>query len=502
MSAPRNKAAIAPATLAAIIALAFVAEAAAQTGEEAVCGIDPNETYAFTGGRPQRNTTHSGTTRPFEPQGDNNYRLALQFHSEPGDEVAERWIWTLKAWPCPTRQPANFAVTEKDVAAKGDLIWSPAFCAKTELSGTPGAPSVFSSRFPLSRQLRQLGVVDGRDDTAPNWCKVSDYHRAAAVNRTSGTKIYAPERAGAHQNFLKGVNSVVALGFVRTLRAFKQRSLDSCTGFFVARDLILTNRHCVCPGGGEGNLFAAMCPDEEPFRSATANEESHLAQFESLNEVQDASNAGGDWKAWTRIASNEEDAPTFQKVAPLLLGSRIAGGPGEPENPLDYALLRVHPDKELPGRIIVPAKLSRAGVAEGMALAVPQYPGNYPFSVNYDSNCKVFPGAHAFAAAKDGYVLHGCDTARGSSGSPVFLRDFSAVVGLHSCCALTADAVRTRPEAPKDDTPADAIDKSNLNRFVSMRSIICDVKKRSAALYDEIALAQGWADGAALDCTP
>jgi hypothetical protein len=98
------------------------------------------------------------------------------------------------------------------------------------------------------------------------------------------------------------------------------------------------------------------------------------------------------------------------------------------------------------------------------------------------------------------FVGHGCDTHGGSSGSPVFRRDLSGVVGVHYCCTKSTDSAAFKllsedgasPEDLKRDHPELAGAATIANEFAPIRRIVCDIKRRDAGLFDEIARGQAW----------
>jgi hypothetical protein len=170
---------------------------------------------------------------------------------------------------------------------------------------------------------------------------------------------------------------------------------------------------------------------------------------------------------------------------------------GPTHRPLDYALLRVN-RAEQPDLDLTVARLARAAPPGPGDLAVPQYPGNYPYAINYDKNCRDFGPVQSHGGETYVFSPHGCDTAGGSSGSPVFTRDMSEVVGVHACCSLVGDAARMvepgEPARPADDKAVVAADPGEVNQYVPMQLILCDIKARDPDLFREIAASQGWTE--------
>jgi hypothetical protein len=101
---------------------------------------------------------------------------------------------------------------------------------------------------------------------------------------------------------------------------------------------------------------------------------------------------------------------------------------------LDYTLFSVRSFRSIArfGYLLVDTRAPKAG----QELYVPQHPSGDPTKIaigsgsELDGNCAVVdPSYRGYADGTD--LSYYCDTAGGSSGSPVLSRDTNAVIGLH-----------------------------------------------------------------------
>lgn len=489
-------------TFAALIACH--ASAAAQPSEESLCGVVP-DAYEF-GARETADTFAllEGQKKVLRLADGGAFRMALRF-----PEGAGTGGWKLAVAP---GLGAPYEIDAARLARHGRDVLSPIFTGAVEVSLSEGAPEPVITVFALDGVPgRQLGVVDGESGTFPNWCRVAEYQGAEAGQppnvRPAGAKVYSP----GPENFRTAINSVAAIGIVNgAWGRSRDKYLSLCTGFFVAPDLVITNRHCLCP---TGDASALHCQPADAQRPQVMELQALTAEGASPAYLENVDRAGGtttqSYKVWTRVASADQaEAPDFEAVVPRLIG----GAPGS-KRPLDYALLEVNAAELPAGAIIRPARLAPGvALAAGTALAIPQYPGNYPYAINYDGNCRIFAvdgetARRRYERDSEGrlvganyfFARHGCDTAQGSSGSPVFLRDLSAVVGLHACCwNQSDDLARVDPEGGEDrtsDAPLDGeIDDRDVNRFVPLADILCDIRERDGELFERIRREGIWGD--------
>jgi hypothetical protein len=121
--------------------------------------------------------------------------------------------------------------------------------------------------------------------------------------------------------------------------------------------------------------------------------------------------------------------PTLLKPTKVLGDQVIAT-----DERLDYTLFSVRSFRSITrfGYLLLDTRAPRAG----QELYVPQHPSGDPTKIAIDSrteldgNCAVVdPSYHGYADGTD--LSYYCDTAGGSSGSPVLARDTDAVIGLH-----------------------------------------------------------------------
>lgn len=471
--------------------------AALQTGAAAaaavppVCGIDPNENYFFSGGFLPSHSLSDLNRNETETIGrpmTGNLRLIvrrLAASEEQGDGTI-----TLQCESCPPPDDAPFRISPDDFDNADESVWSRVFFGAVTVKAGPAAPRVAIDAYAVTgKAQRQLGVIDAGPLTRPNWCKVRDFQGGEAgppgARTEAGNLVYAP----GESNFSAAANSVAAIGFiVGTHQRNNEKQIGLCSGFFVTPTLVITNRHCVCPAEPDN-----PCPNEPEFTSTNLYEES---AWNRANEQQYARS----FRVWSRVAAREQsEAPSFQDARLV-----FAGQAPHSEAPLDYALLELSP---LPGLQINPGVLSaRKALTPGETLSVPQYPGNYPFSINYDSNCEIFAnadgGVEVIRLNANGHpseyphALHGCDTGRGSSGSPVFTRDLSEVIGVHNCCWSSNNDVRLGEQGVTDDQRVEG-NPGNPNRFILIGRILCDLKERAPDIFKKLEHEGKWSHGGA-----
>lgn len=150
-----------------------------------------------------------------------------------------------------------------------------------------------------------------------------------------------------------------------------------CTGFLLAKSLLLTNQHCI-QNDDEARSTVAEFKYENPNPKPS---QYHVLKLEAVNKA------------------------------------------------LDYALVRVD---RAPGEQfkLVDISLVAPGITEKMNLAVIQHPAGRP-KMAAIKDCKI-DGLDRMGVAQAGTDFgHSCDTLGGSSGSPVFAWSNRKVVGLH-----------------------------------------------------------------------
>lgn len=188
-----------------------------------------------------------------------------------------------------------------------------------------------------------------------------------------------------------------------------------CTGWFATPTLMITNSHCAEPNASRAIV-----------------------------------------RVWVRRgrdvdfgAKDRFDAPTFQTADVVFSGA---------ERKLDYALLRT-PSAVPESHVLQIHAIGRPGP---MHLILPQFPHSGPLVVNSDTDCTTVGASRTRPRLE-----HGCDSDRGSSGSPVIDRELRhGVVALHF---WGHDG-----------------DQSKGNRAIPMRSIVADLEANAATLWAEI----------------
>jgi hypothetical protein len=187
-----------------------------------------------------------------------------------------------------------------------------------------------------------------------------------------------------------------------------------CTGFLVAPGLVATNAHCV-----HGKTETTKTP--------------YISYLSGWLRPLDAD------------LYERHRPPDFQRLTPLFVGA--------PNSYNDYAILKID-EAELPGAPqFVETALHAGGVAlpKDAPLLVLGYP-NYFFEragmqteadertrelmkdalvASHDVHCRLTNAPSADPAVAKQNLLHRCDTTPGSSGSPVYDRDFESVRAVH-----------------------------------------------------------------------
>lgn len=481
--------------MAALAAATFFASAQAQTGDEAICGVNPNERYGFTGKfQPDPEVSpllFAGAERRIKVLNDGLRFVVNRTRQGNGDEAS---AIRFQCESCPAPDNEVFVIGAEDFDTADHSVMTPVFFGNVRVWSEDGAPLAKIDTYAIEgRPRRQLGVIDASSAAQPNWCHVNEYAGSQTVAGDEPPDARARHYTPGPANFGAAVNSVAAIAYVvGTHKRNNEKQISMCSGVFITPSLVLTNRHCVCPAAPSN-----ACPNEKEFVDAGLYDAASWQAAESALYARTH-------RVWSRTAvADQSAAPTFQNAVLVHAGQAPPG-----ERPLDYAILKVSgaPDQ---AAAIAPAKIfPNARLSDGAKVAVPQYPGNYPFSINYDSNCLFFTnygGEVEYGRRNiDGvpsdyrYGLHGCDTGKGSSGSPLFTRDLAGVIGLHYCCWNGDDTYRFGNESVKADgvlPEGDALDRGMLNRFALISSILCDVRSRNPALFETIANEGEWASG-------
>jgi hypothetical protein len=161
---------------------------------------------------------------------------------------------------------------------------------------------------------------------------------------------------------------------IARLRFIREDQQSMCSGFLVARDLLVTNEHCL----GTSEIALSAIAD---------------FGFDGLD------------------------------VDPLQV--RVSKLEAVDAN-LDYAVVRLAQAPSGFGRVTI----SSTAVTEGQELLIVQHPAGEPKQASID-DCVVKNAARNGVAPRPTDFGHLCDTLGGSSGSPVLDRKSGVVVGLH-----------------------------------------------------------------------
>lgn len=230
-----------------------------------------------------------------------------------------------------------------------------------------------------------------------------------------------------------------------------------CTGFFVAPDIVMTNHHCI------------QCVHDSPRKEENlgSNPLSHLSaifrapkptEFRSFEELNKRASGFNDIKVETQSSPGHENI----KVHKILAGSKN----------LDYILLKVSKPKNK----VTIATLSTSDVKMEQKLISVSYP-----QVGQLAGLKVFDDTDECTVyrpfiytAPNGFA-HQCDTEPGSSGSPVFDRATSKVVGLHKYGGARSKYWEPHDEIAPAFLEEDFIQKEPYERTSNGASLMKDI---------------------------
>ena len=305
------------------------------------------------------------------------------------------------------------------------------------VTSSPGAP-LLVARYVLHMQTEgvPLGFYDGVnfDAEGPN------SPRSCLVRLNELESVHGPEKSYfdtyAQSQELQRENGRPFIGAPPPTAAISQKRVDaltngvvwltadfykkerdesfslSCTGFMVSQQHVVTARHCVYANN-------------------------HLRRYDCRKKTRQRCEI----RAWRRRGGGDSrvNAPAFFSLSVLWHGLDELDPTTTVAGELDYAVLRVE------DRIVASAEPAYATLqsfplapqpASPTAIAIPQYPNSRAFVIGYDQHCgtrfdeqnsdtsNISNEAHA-------EFRHYCDTARGSSGSPVFTSDLRSVIGVH-----------------------------------------------------------------------
>jgi V8-like Glu-specific endopeptidase len=230
-----------------------------------------------------------------------------------------------------------------------------------------------------------------------------------------------------------------------------------CTGFFIAKDIVMTNYHCLS--------CAHKIADDDTSVEGTTDD------FEIIN-------SDPDFFSKIKIQlKTEENATGFVeeevKITKLLAGQKN----------LDFLILKVEAPKNKAVSVNV---LSDTPLSLFQKLATVGYPASSPFPgekvFDETQECKVSKtNIERTGARYDSSFGHQCDTNPGSSGSPIFDHYTGKVVGLH-----WGGGAKKISSSEGDDGQENSLHKSTQNKGIMMTSIIEHLKQWRPEIYEEL----------------
>ena len=272
-------------------------------------------------------------------------------------------------------------------------------------AGAPGF-KILNTLYVDSRASVLSTIDTGSRNSIANFSKVSDVE--------DGTIPYQLGNPEARANLTRVARAMIWFAIEDDVN----NEQSACTGFLITTTLALTNDHCVRP--------------------TTSNKAGQIGLI----------------RAWLRDRSRQrKEAPTVQRVQVEYL-SKIPEK--NPDERLDFSVLRL--PELVPSD--VPLKLAREVPINHQLLAVLQFPKNEPLVVNHDADCSVW-------GQGIDYLVHGCDTDYGSSGSPVIDRALNR--GVYALHFLGHE---------NDETMG--------NRALPIPALLAEVRKNNEILYQEI----------------
>lgn len=421
------------------------------------------------------------------------YRIRVRAKHIPGSDD-----WSVELKPRSENECAaksDFLTSSSQFSESWTTLLSPEYCGDVRVQATITTKdrktiddiNLYLDVFEGARRSRQLSIVDADPAASPNWCQVDQFQGVRpTVNAPPSSDGFIYKDETLHRNFLTALDGIVLIGMTFAINPFaenvrspeKKQILTSCSGFYITNELILTNRHCICPAAKSG-MNDSYCSGYESLP------DDGLTGYGSIDSYSKTKLVAFDWRIWSRTDTKGSEVPTAQHVDVVAMGKSYRDERPETahRSPLDYAILRTPRNDSAK-----PVKLFTSKSDKGEPLSLLQYPGSQSLAINYDLPCQVIFEQGTPLQDYHG-IDHGCDSAGGSSGSPLFSRDMSHVVGVHFCCG-DADGekrLRSRLEEGKskasDEFPEERL---NWNRAAPIGAILKDIQKEHPELFSEI----------------
>lgn len=405
---------------------------------------------------------------------DTEYRLILR----PTSSSTEAWSLTIE------NSDSGECIALSNAGAPANCRWGPTFeitqgatfqtpvlnnptgtglCLKDVTGAPPAIPIV--GQIGEARVSVPLSVVAAPEEkSTPNYILASHIWRRPGkaqdvyVSRqghepTRGFALFpssivpraaGPERTRAEarvrQNLLAPAFSSVVRLHVEVYKyllggSHVRGGLSKCTGFFIADRLIATAAHCV-RNNREFFLPERSGPAFDRIENCVREPDPARKESTTWNTEYDEFTMRGFLRPADTGASGESrsKAPELQRLEPIVVGDLGCG------QQYDFAILYVldHEQRERPAAPRITAKafdqdqelfLLGYPINTDQVLkmrATNRAPAEFPLTAVYDDQCRAIN--HPLNAA---VMLHGCDTDKTNSGSPVFRRDLSAIGAIH-----------------------------------------------------------------------
>jgi hypothetical protein len=260
---------------------------------------------------------------------------------------------------------------------------------------------------------------------------------------------------------------------------FKESGTKCCTGFRIADDLIMTNFHCLAC---VHNIFQALVGETpllmEPSRFLYSLPKNNPKVMDQAKKYLQSKNIEIDYNTF-EIPSNDLEFQKLMNSYPHLFTEINFNNTIDNEAPieesaykikeimsmnlvLDYSILRVEGMNASQKTF----QLSDQTVFEKQNLTIVGHPstGKNPHKKVFDESrkCKVIDPVYSLPGVREHIFTHLCETAPGSSGSPIIDRESGTVVGLHWGGQPKKDAFNVR----------------KVNYGIEMKQIILDVASK------------------------
>lgn len=343
-------------------------------------------------------TKNWGHTKIY-PEIESDFRVSLWVKD---DAKNSNWWIELKT----KKSKIKFKFNAEDLKQASYLLSPTVTDNLIEVRGSAGAPTIQIISVIQGRLVAELKSYIGPKKKPPRYCAVQD------VLKKDPSILQECLSLGQHElTFLNKAKDAMVWLLIEN----PKRRTAGCTGFFISPELILTNRHCISDRKKPlPKHFCHYSPGKKPtmiraWRVGYKNVRHNSPDYQCLS----------------LVASSEVRDSRKYDFAIL----RIPKNSMQPAShlPLDVSISSDLNTKKLLNNQISDNKSTRLKRREGTRLALLQYPGVSPLTINLDETCSVWQ-----LSLTKTFLRHGCDSESGSSGSPVISwHNQKAVIGLH-----------------------------------------------------------------------